>query len=201
MQTLHMPHPTFSRPHVSGAGPVETESRVRGPMAGAALAGLRVALGFVFLWAFLDKTFGLSYSTSSAKAWIHGGSPTEGFLKSVDVGPLQSFFHSIAGTWWADWLFMMGLLGIGLTLVLGLTVRLAAVAGVALMAFMWLAEFPLAQHTASGQPSGSTNPIVDYHFVYAVALVVLAATDAGARFGLGRAWRRIPIVREHGWLR
>ncbi len=200
MQTLHIPHPTFSRPNLGGAGPVETETRVRGPMASAALAGLRVALGFIFLWAFLDKTFGLSYSTSGAKAWIRGGSPTEGFLKSVDVGPLQSFFHSIAGTWWADWLFMMGLLGMGLALVLGITVRLAAVAGVALMAFMWLAEFPLAQHTAGGQPSGSTNPIVDYHFLYALALIVLAVTDAGARFGLGRMWRRMPIVRERRWL-
>ena len=38
------------------------------------------------LWAFLDKTFGLHYSTPSSKAWIHGGSPTKGFLTSIDVG-------------------------------------------------------------------------------------------------------------------
>ena len=69
--------------------------------AAKALAVLRVSMGFVFLWAFLDKTFGLNYATPSAKAWINGGSPTKGFLASVQVGPLQSLFHAIAGTWWA----------------------------------------------------------------------------------------------------
>ena len=42
-----------------------------------------------------------------------GGSPTKGFLSSVDVGPFTTAFHAIAGTWWADWLFMLGLLGVG----------------------------------------------------------------------------------------
>ena len=33
--------------------------------AAKALAVLRVSLGFAFLWAFLDKTFGLGYSTTA----------------------------------------------------------------------------------------------------------------------------------------
>src|SRR3984885_3928839 len=114
------------------------------------LAALRIATGFVFLWAFLDKTFGLGYSTASGKAWIHGGSPTRGVLKSVDVGPFQSAFHSIAGTWWADWLFMLGMLGVGVALIAGVGLRLAAGAGALIMAMMWFAEFPLAQHTSAG---------------------------------------------------
>src|ERR1700710_1998652 len=104
------------------------------------LAVLRVVTGFVFLWAFLDKTFGLHYSTPSAKAWIHGGSPTKGFLKSVEIGPFQSLFHSIAGTWWANTLFMLGLLGVGVAVIAGVALRAAAVAGVILVAGMWLAE-------------------------------------------------------------
>lgn len=48
--------------------------------------GLRLAIGFEFLWAFLDKTFGLGYTTSTKHAWIHGGSPTKGFLS----GPMNS---------------------------------------------------------------------------------------------------------------
>jgi thiosulfate dehydrogenase [quinone] large subunit len=32
----------------------------------------------------------------------------------------------------------------------------------------------------------STNPIVDYHFIYAVVLVVLAQTGSGRVWGLGR---------------
>ncbi|HEX8306180.1 MAG TPA: hypothetical protein VF612_14990, partial [Jatrophihabitans sp.] len=79
--------------------------------AAKALAVLRIMTGLVFLWAFLDKTFGLHYSTPAAKAWINGGSPTKGFLSSVEVGPLSSTFHSMAGDTWVNWLFMLGLLG------------------------------------------------------------------------------------------
>lgn len=39
------------------------------------LAALRLTTGFIFLWAFLDKTFGFGFSTASEKAWIHGGTP------------------------------------------------------------------------------------------------------------------------------
>jgi thiosulfate dehydrogenase [quinone] large subunit len=168
--------------------------------AAKSLAVLRIATGFVFLWAFLDKTFGLGYSTSSAKAWIHGGSPTKGFLSSVDVGPFQSAYHSMAGTWWADWLFMLGMLSVGVALIAGIALRLAAGAGVLIMAMMWLGEYPLAQHTSAGAPSASTNPITDYHFIYAVVLVVLAAAYAGHRWGLGRVWARLPFVQSHRWL-
>jgi thiosulfate dehydrogenase (quinone) large subunit len=77
------------------------------------LAVFRVVVGLEFLWAFADKTFGLGYATPAARAWINGGSPTKGFLSGVAVGPLASTFHTIAGAAWADWLFMAGLLGIG----------------------------------------------------------------------------------------
>jgi thiosulfate dehydrogenase (quinone) large subunit len=186
----------------SRTAPNAPDVNVGMPMTGFAaksLAVLRLSLGFVFLWAFLDKTFGLHYSTPSSKAWIHGGSPTKGFLKSVDVGPFQSAFHSIAGTWWANWLFMLGLLGIGVALIAGIAMRIAAAAGVLLLGLMWFAEYPLAQHTSSGGLSGSTNPLTDYHFIYAVALVVLAATYAGHTWGLGRAWVKLPFVRRHSW--
>jgi len=168
--------------------------------AAKALAVLRIATGFVFLWAFLDKTFGLGYSTASAKAWIHGGSPTKGFLSSVDVGPFQSAYHSMAGTWWADWLFMLGMLAVGVALIAGVALRVAAAAGVLIMAMMWFGEFPFAQHTSAGAPSASSNPLTDYHFIYAVVLVVLAAAYAGHRWGLGRVWARLPIVQRHRWL-
>src|SRR6266498_3673838 len=81
------------------------------------LAVLRVGTGLVFLWAFFDKTFGWGYATPSARAWINGGSPTKGFLSNVDVGPFADTFRSWAGATWADWLFMAGLLGVGVALV------------------------------------------------------------------------------------
>src|SRR6478736_3140440 len=94
------------------------EPVVRSVAARQVLAVLRIAFGFTFLWAFFDKLLALGYSTGRADngtvdrfgsaAWIHGGSPTEGFLKFGADGPLQGFYHSIAGAAWADWLFMLG---------------------------------------------------------------------------------------------
>ncbi|KQX67420.1 DoxX family membrane protein [Streptomyces sp. Root1310] len=166
-----------------------------------AFASLRLLTGFVFLWAFLDKTFGLGYATPSGKGWIDGGSPTKGFLGSVAVGPMESTFHAWAGDPWANWLFMLGLLGIGLALVAGVALRLAALAGTAMMALMWIAEWPPAKHLSDGSPSMSTNPFVDYHLIYAAALIVLAAAAAGDTLGAGRLWARLPLVRDHRWLR
>jgi thiosulfate dehydrogenase [quinone] large subunit len=163
-------------------------------------AGLRLLTGFVFLWAFLDKTFGLGYATGSGKGWIDGGSPTKGFLGGVAAGPMESTFHDWAGAAWADWLFMLGLLGIGLALVSGIALRLAAVAGTAMMALMWIAEWPPAKHLSDGSASMSTNPFADYHLIYAIVLIALAVAGAGATWGLGKAWARLPFVSRNRWL-
>jgi thiosulfate dehydrogenase (quinone) large subunit len=168
--------------------------------AARALAVLRIATGFIFLWAFLDKTFGFGYATPTARAWIHGGSPTKGFLASVEVGPMQNFFHSIAGNPVVDWLFMLALLGIGVALIAGIGLRISAVATTVLMAGMWLAEFPLDTTTAAGKPSMSTNPIVDYHVIYALIAIVAALAYAGHTWGFGRIWARLPLVRKNRWL-
>jgi thiosulfate dehydrogenase (quinone) large subunit len=170
------------------------------PTAAAWLAVLRLVMAFVFLWAFLDKAFGWGYATPADRAWLNGGSPTLGFLSGVDVGPLAGTFNSWAGAVWADWLFMLGLLAIGVALALGVALRIAAVGGAVMMLLMWAAEWPLDRLTASGEPSMSTNPLIEYHIIYAVVLVVLAATFAGNTWGLGRVWARLPFVKTNRWL-
>jgi thiosulfate dehydrogenase [quinone] large subunit len=164
-------------------------------------AGLRFLTGFVFLWAFFDKTFGWGFATASGKGWIDGGSPTKGFLSGVAAGPMESTFHEWAGAGWANWLFMLGLLGVGLALVSGIALRLAAVAGTAMMALMWMAEWPVAKTLSDGSPSMSPNPLVDYHIIYAAVLIALAVVGAGSTWGLGKAWAKLPVVRDHSWLR
>jgi len=164
------------------------------------LAVFRVLLGFEFLWAFLDKTFGFGYATPAARAWINGGSPTKGFLSNVAVGPFESTFHAWAGAPWADWTFMLGLLGIGVALILGIGLRIAAVSGTLMMVMMWAAEWPLAKFTSAGEPSMSTNPIVDYHIIYALGLIALALTYAGHTWGLGKLWAKLPFVQRNRWL-
>jgi len=168
--------------------------------AGKALAVLRIAIGALFLWAFLDKLFGLGYATRSGGAWVDGGSPTKGFLGHVDVGPFQSVLRAMAGSPAVDALFMLGLAGLGVAVLLGVALRISAVAGTVMMALMWIAEWPLAQHTSAGAPSGSSNPLVDYHVVYALALVVFAVSLAGRTWGLGRSWADLKVVRANRWL-
>ncbi|WP_329241585.1 DoxX family membrane protein [Streptomyces sp. NBC_01478] len=197
-------HTRFHFPtlHRTGTAQAATDTTTAATSARAyAFASLRLLTGFVFLWAFLDKTFGFGYATPSGKGWIDGGSPTKGFLSSVAAGPMESTFHDWAGAGWANWLFMLGLLGIGVALVSGVALRLAAVAGTAMMALMWIAEWPPAKHLSDGTLSMSPNPFVDYHLIYAVVIVALAAAGAGATWGLGKVWAKLPIVRDHNWLR
>lgn len=185
---------TATRRTTTAPAPVRTqETIVTTTRARRSLALLRLGTGFIFLWAFLDKTFGLGYSTPRENAWINGGAPSQGFLNSPAViGPFKDFFQSIASPA-TDVLFMLGMLGVGLAVMLGIGVRVAAWAGSAIMLMMWAAEWPLT--------AGSTNPVMDYHVVYALALVVVALTLAGDTWGLGRKWRELPLVRTYGWLR
>ncbi len=154
------------------------------------LAGLRLSLGWVFLWAFIDKLFGLGFATPEKNAWINGGSPTKGFLGNAVTGPFEGIYHSIAGAAWADWLFMLGLLAIGTALILGIGMRLAAAAGSLLLVLMWTAVLP-----------PENNPFMDDHLIYAGVLILLALTTAGNTLGLGKMWTGLPIVRRQPWLK
>ena len=178
-----MPNPDFVHPELVPA-PTRREKAFR-----YVAAALRLSLGWIFLWAFLDKTFGLGHETASKAAWIHGGSPTEGFLKFGAAGPFKSFYNDIAGATWADWLFMIGLLGIGVALIAGVAMRIAAVAGATMLVLMWTVVLPPAN-----------NPFMDEHIIYALVLVALALVSAGDTIGLGKMWVKLPFVKNHGWL-
>ncbi|WP_212723122.1 DoxX family membrane protein [Nocardioides jishulii] len=156
----------------------------------AIAAGLtRIAIGWVFLWAFLDKTFGLGYATPADRAWIEGGSPTAGFLSGVQ-GPFAELFNNMAGQAWADWLFMIGLLGIGVALMLGVFMNLAAASGAVMLVLMWAAVLPL-----------DNNPFMDDHLVYALVLGLLALMGAGRYLGVGSYWEKLPFVKRFPILR
>ncbi|GAA1464992.1 DoxX family protein [Microbacterium thalassium] len=178
----------------AAAKPVALERDIVTTVAGRrALAVLRLSTGFIFLWAFLDKTFGLGFSTPVERAWINGGTPAQGFLNNAVVGPLQPFFQALANPL-VDALFMLGLLGIGVALMLGIGLRVAAVATTAMMLLMYFAEWPFAAN------AGSTNPLVDYHIIYALAAIAIAVLAAGDTWGLGAWWKKLPFVQKLRWL-
>jgi len=165
-----------------------------------ALGLLRIAFGLTFLWAFFDKLFALGFHTGVAEdgtvdrfgpaAWINGGSPTEGFLKFGADGPFDSFYHSIAGAAWADWLFMIGLLGIGLALTFGIGMRIAAAAGFVMYALMWSVVLP-----------PENNPVLDEHVLGALSMLVLAGFSAGDTLGFGKLWAKTKLVKDNPVLR
>ena len=116
--------------------------------------------------------------------------PTSGFLGFATKGPLAGFYQNLAGNAFVDWIFMLGLLGIGLALILGVGMRIATVSGVALLVMMWSAVLPPAN-----------NVFMDDHLIYALSLVLLALIGAGRTWGLGAMWERIPFVQNHAWLK
>src|SRR6266540_3351284 len=72
--------------------------------------------------------------------------------------------------------------------------------GTVMMLFMWAAEWPLAKHTSAGAPSLSTNPIIDYHIIYALAVIAVALLYAGNTWGFGKLWAKLPFVQRNRWL-
>lgn len=162
---------------------------------------LRVLLGLVFLWAFLDKLFALGYSTGrdpktdavdvlGPKAWLSGGSPTAGFLSKGTDSPFTSIFESMAGVAIFDWLFMLGMGGVGIAVILGVATRLATISGVLLMVTLRLALLV-----------PENNPIVDEHIIYALLLIGLAALPAARRFSLQGWWDKLGVVQRFPILR
>lgn len=148
---------------------------------------LRIGLGYIFLWAFIDKLFGLKVATCKGlaygcnQAWVHGGSPTAGFLGHATTGPFANFYHRLAGHAIVDWAFMLGLLFIGVGLLLGAWVKSASVAGIAMLALMW-----------SSLLWPTNTPGVDEHIIYILVLFGLLVTNAEQRWTVKLPWIKLP---------
>lgn len=134
---------------------------------------LRLSMGWIFLWPFLDKTFGLGFATAKEAAWVVGGSPTTGFLTYATKGPFADMFQALAGNVFVDWLFMIGLLLIGLSLILGIFMRLAIFSGSLMLILMYLAVLP-PDH----------NPVIDDHIIYPLVLLSFLWTKPEQFFSL-----------------
>lgn len=170
-----------------------------------AWTALRILLGWSFLWAFLDKMFGLGFSTCRADdsadidffcdaAMLKGGSPTYGFLEFATQGSHTGFLFDWMASPGPDQIgladigFMTALLLGGVALMLGIGVRIAAVGGAVLMLFMFLA--------ADVWPEN--NPINSSHVIEMVAFLGIATVGPG-RFALQGWFER--TFTGVGWVR
>lgn len=187
------------------AAPTEAHSTSRALTTGRTFLSLtRISIGFIFLWAFLDKLIGLGFSTCRQednsievmceRAWLSGGAITKGYLGS-STGPFADFFISLGDQRWTDWVFMIGLAGVGLALMLGIGTKVAMYAGPAMLLMMYVS------HAWPGAGANTTNPFLDDHIIYGLAIIgiVLVETERQS-IGLGTAWRKVPFVAKRGWL-
>lgn len=175
---------TTTAPSATTAAPTaETAAAPTQSWGHTVLGVARLLVGFTFLWAFLDKLFGLSFSTATENSWINGGSPTAGFLGGSIAGGnpfagVWEFFLSINPI--TDVLFMLGLLGVGVALMTGIGTRVAVTSAAAMYTLMYLAAFPMA-----------SNPLYDTHLLMAVVVIAMGGLAAGDHVGLGRQWRKL----------
>lgn len=129
---------------------------------------LRLSMGWIFLWSFFDKLIGLGFATKSSQSWLSGGSPTFGFLSFATKGPFVDFYKSIAGNPVVDWLFMLGLLGVGVSLFFGVFIKLGSFIGILMLILIY----------AAGSLPPANNPFLDEHIVYIVIMIGLITTNS-----------------------
>jgi thiosulfate dehydrogenase [quinone] large subunit len=80
---------------------------------------------------------------------------------------------------------MLGLLGVGLALILGIAMKLAAIADSIMMILIWLAVFP-----------PQNNPLIDEHIIYSLILVGLAKSNAETYWNLNKWWLKTGILKK-----
>ena len=126
---------------------------------------LRIALGFLFLYAGIAKLMDPKWTSA-------------GYLKAAKS--LSGFYQWLAtpqNIVWVDLLNEWGLFLIGAALVLGIATRIASSFAILLMALYYfpILDFPLV---------GTHSYIVDEHIVFIVGFMVLIAFHAGRIGGI-----------------
>ena len=147
---------------------------------------IRILLGFIFLWAAIDKIFGFGFNTPPEEAWMAGVSPTFGYLKFATYGPFAGMMQGMAGNPVVDVLLVGGQLMIGIALLLGIGVKVAGYSGALMMLLIYLSRFP-----------SEFNPLIDEHIIYGILLIGLTQVKVGKLFGLGQFWSQTEVVQKY----
>ncbi|HEY4515870.1 MAG TPA: DoxX family protein [Candidatus Paceibacterota bacterium] len=142
---------------------------------------LRITMGWMFLYAGWSHVIDPNFS---AAGYLAGAKTFVGFyhyLASPNILPIVNFVN--------EW----GLTLLGVSLILGISVRLSGKLGALLMILYWL-------------PLGILHPdahslIVDDHIIYAAALLVLSSISAGRIWGLENWCSNLPLCSKYPKLR
>jgi len=85
---------------------------------------------------------------------------------------------------------MLGLAGLGVALITGTGMRIAAFAGAIPLVLMWSVVLP-----------PENNLFMDDHLIYAGVLAGLALINAGDTAAVGAWWKNTKLVKRLPWLR
>lgn len=142
---------------------------------------LRLTTGWLMFYAGITKILDVSWS---ATGYLISAKTFAGFYKALaspGILPVINFVN--------EW----GLTLLGVSLILGIGVRLSSMLGALLMILYYFpaVEFPFVPH----------GFIVEEHIIYAAALAFLAAVRAGRFYGLERWCSNLPICAKFPKLR
>jgi len=143
----------------------------------------RLAMAWTFLYAASHQVFDPHFTVAAFLSHTKTFHDAYAVFTTPAVSPVVTFLVSY------------GHLLIGLSLLVGLMVRISAAFGILLMLMYWTAhmDFPYIENT--------NNFLLDYHLVYAGVLVFLIGKHAGHVWGLDGVVERLKIVRDHPALR
>lgn len=151
---------------------------------GISLLFLRLVMGWLMLYAGLTKVLNPYWS---AKGYLMGAQTFSGFyqwLASPGILPVINFVN--------EW----GLTLLGISLILGIFVRLSSILGAFLMMLYY---FPVLQFPYVGQHFF----IVDEHIIYALVLLFFFAVGAGRQWSISNWCRKLPVCSRypklHNW--
>ena len=149
------------------------------------LAVLRIAIGWMMLWPFFDKLFGLGFATPSGSGAIDGASPSS-FVDLVAGGIFKDLFIALGGNPAVDFLLMAGLLILGITLILGIASKLTTLAMTAFLIVMYMMHVP-----------PTDNPLLDYRLTWILALWAVYYLGGYERFSIKKEWESFSIVQRY----
>ena len=139
----------------------------------------RFLMAWTFLYAASHQVFNPKFSAAAFLGRTKTFHDVYAVLATPTLDPILTFLVSY------------GRLRIGLSLLVGLMVRVSAAFGILLLMLYWTAhmDWPFIENR--------NNFIVDYHVVYSVVLVYLIVMRAGHVWGLDAWAAKLPLFAQH----
>ncbi|RJQ36507.1 DoxX family membrane protein [Candidatus Microgenomates bacterium] len=128
---------------------------------------LRISIGLLLFYAGISKLLNPNWTSA-------------GYLKTAQtLSPFYNWLATSHNIGWVNFLNEWGLILIGISLILGIFVRIASVPGMVLMVLYYI---PILHFPYVGKNPASL--LVDEHVLIIAGLLVLLAFDAGRFWGL-----------------